>query len=154
MELSIYSTTEPKLKYFIIASLAFIAACTPQERQHGYVLKESQLAEIKVGESTKEDVIRKFGSPSTRSTFGSERWYYVSTVSDNIAFVNKGTSKQQVTEIEFDEFENVKNIANFSEKDSRQIALSEDKTKTEGNRFSLIQQLVGNVGRFTKQEVQ
>ena len=59
-----------------VCSLA-AAACSPTVAQRGNLIEDYQLAEIKVNESTRSDVLRTIGSPTTQSTFDPDVWYYI-----------------------------------------------------------------------------
>ena len=45
-------------------ALTLAAACAPVYRNHGYVPLDSELADVKVGESTRQDVADFIGRPS------------------------------------------------------------------------------------------
>ena len=54
-----------------------MCACTPIYRNHGYVPRDEDLAAVKVGESTQEDVAFAVGRPSAIGVLTGSGWYYV-----------------------------------------------------------------------------
>ena len=108
----------------------------------------AEFERVIVGTSTNKDVLELLGSPSSYSTFGDETWYYISSRKESMAFLKPEVVDQGAVAIVFDKQGVVHAIHNFSTKDEKDVAISTDKTPTEGNRITLWQQLLGNLGRF------
>lgn len=125
-----------------------LSSCVKNEQSFGYTIKDSVVSELEVGKTRKAVVQRKLGTPSSESDYGSDIWYYISTEEERVAFFKPKVKKQTVLAIEFSPDQTIKNIHKYSAADVQNIELRNDITKTEGNDLSVLQQLLGNVGRF------
>ena len=134
---------------FIFVFLA-LAACSPKVDNRGFVTDQDWKQEISVGKTTKDDVIARFGSPSSRSSFGQESWYYITQRKETLAFMEQEIAKQDVVRIEFDPSGVVSKLEQFNEADSREVDIAKRTTPTEGHSLSFFEQIVGNIGRFNK----
>src|SRR4051812_45793108 len=76
-------------------------ACTPITNYVGFQAVDSKPADIKVGEDTKSTVLTKLGSPSATSTFDPNLWYYVTQVTERIAFYEPRVASREVVAVSF-----------------------------------------------------
>ncbi|MDB2415260.1 outer membrane protein assembly factor BamE [Rickettsiales bacterium] len=150
--------TEYKNKFFFYklikqgVILLFVAAlsasCVKNYSSTGYSFNQSTIDTLKVNKTRKAVVERRLGSPSTVSTYGDDIWYYISTEYENVAFFDPKIKKQTVLEIEFNSNETIKSIKKYDAKDAKAVNFSKDKTYVGGDDFTVLQQLIGNIGRF------
>ncbi len=134
----------------IAAALAAgVTACAPQIGRHGFQLIDVAPSEIEAGVDTRETVLAKLGSPSTRSTFESESvWYYISQTTERYTYNPTQVVARNVTEITFaDGSDQVQSVRLLSLDDGRQVAMNSRETPTRGRELSVLEQLLGNVGR-------
>ena len=129
---------------------AALAACEPKVDTRGYVSDQVIKDQIIAGQTTRDEVMAKLGSPSSQSSFGSETWYYISDRKETVAFMAPEVVQQKVVRIEFNSAGIVDKVEDYSEKDSRDFALVKRTTPTEGHTMSFIEQTLGNIGRFNR----
>lgn len=132
----------------VLGALLAATACSPTISNHGHRLDSDALAQIEPGISSRDDVARLLGSPSAIGTFDLERWYYISQRMEQQAFYTDEITSQDVVAIDFDPSGTVASVDKTDMSAARQIEPVDDKTKTMGNEFTLLEQLLGNVGRF------
>lgn len=125
-------------------------ACSPKINARGHVDAQKNMEKIQVGRSYRQDVMQMLGSPSTTSTFGEERWYYITAQKEAFGFLAPEVTKQDVTQITFNEDGMVTDIQRRGIKDRRDIEITQETTPTEGHQLGFFEQLLGNVGRFNK----
>ena len=66
-------------RYVLMIGLGLaVTACTPRVANRGNNPDAENLAEIKTGESNRQDVAEIIGAPTLTSSFDSKEWYYVS----------------------------------------------------------------------------
>lgn len=118
----------------------------------GHTSIKHDASHIVVGESYKQDVVRWLGSPSSKSDFGDETWYYIAGTREAVGFMKPETTEQYVTRIQFDANDKVTLVENYTLKDGKEIALQKDITPTEGQNLGFWEQMVGNVGKFNRQQ--
>ncbi len=127
-----------------------MAACEPVVDQRGHVEDGSLTEKIFVGSTTKDEVKRDFGSPSSMSSFGDETWYYIRTRKESKAFFKPEIIEQKVTQVTFDDAGTVAEVKEYALKDSKPITTVAQTTPTEGHSLGFLEQLIGNLGRFNK----
>lgn len=123
------------------------AACTPTVAYTGFQAREERPADIKVGTDTKSTVLARLGSPSTVATFEPNIWFYISQVSDKIGYRNPRIRARDVVAVTFDKDETVKSVNAYTLKNGYEIAYAKSETPTRGRELSVLEQLLGNVGR-------
>ena len=124
------------------------AACTPITSYVGFQAVDSKPADLKVGEDTKSTVLTKLGSPSAQSTFDPNVWFYMNQVKERVAFRRPRVVARNVTAIEFNkETELVASVNNYTLKDGKVIAYNGRETPTRGRELTILEQLLGTVGR-------
>jgi outer membrane protein assembly factor BamE (lipoprotein component of BamABCDE complex) len=131
-----------------LAAAVTLTACTPRIDQRGNKPDEEQVVQINPGVDDKNRVAELIGTPSTISTFNDKTWYYISKRTETTAFFDPDVVDQEVLAIQFDDSGIVQNMRVYGQEDGRQIAYVDRVTPTEGNELTIIQQLLGNLGRF------
>ena len=88
------------------------------------------------------------GTPSAVSTFDNEAWYYVGSRTSRFAFLEPEILERTVLVIRFDKDGIVRQVERLSKEDGRDVQVVERKTPTRGRELTILEQLIGNVGRF------
>ena len=133
----------------VISLTVLTAACAPRIAAQGFQVIDNKPEDIVVGTDTRETVLSKLGSPSTASTFEAENvWYYVSQVTERYTYSTPKVTQRNITEITFNEANGVvANVRSLNLDDSTQIAMNRRETPTRGRALTVLEQLLGNVGR-------
>ena len=134
----------------VFVAATALSACAPRVAVRGNLPRAAQLEKIVVGEQKREDVVEILGSPSTLGVFDDKIWYYISRKTEKLAFFDEEVVDQQVIAIYFDDQNTVQAIQQYNKDDLRDIGMVERETPTSGNELSVIEQLLGNLGRFGK----
>ena len=125
-----------------------LGGCQAKILQHGNVPDEDEVVQIQPGQDDKNRVEQLLGSPSSTGSFGDEVWYYVSTRTSQTAFFDPEIIDQGVLAISFDNGGIVQDMKVYDQTDGRLVAMVDRTTPTHGNQITLLQQLLGNFGRF------
>jgi outer membrane protein assembly factor BamE (lipoprotein component of BamABCDE complex) len=133
------------------AALA-IAGCAPTVDQRGNLPDADNVLAIQPGTSTKDEVAQLLGTPSAIATFNDRTWYYISKRTETVAFFNPDVIDQQVLVVRFDEVDVVQQVAMLGMDDANEVDMVSRETPTFGTRLTVVQQLLGNIGRFTRGE--
>jgi outer membrane protein assembly factor BamE (lipoprotein component of BamABCDE complex) len=126
-----------------------LASCGPPTDLRGNSPEKKLLASIKPGVTDKASVTKLLGSPSSVATFDADTWYYISQETRNVAFFKPELQDEKVVTISFNNKGIVQKIAYLGMQDHREIEPNPDKTPAPGREFTLIEQLIGNFGRFS-----
>lgn len=114
----------------------------------GHEVDPEALAKIEIGVTTKEQVSKLLGTPSTVSPFGNSTWYYMFEETERRAFFDPSVVKSAVVRIEFNDNNQVVAIDSLSEKDRESVSHNTRQEPTAGHSDSIVKQIFGNVGRF------
>ena len=131
-----------------LAASAGLSACTPITSYSGFQAIDSDPKDVAVGTDTKSTVRAKLGSPSATSTFDPNVWFYMNQVKQRIAFRRPKVSARNVTAVTFNkDSEAVEAVNVYTLKDGKVIAYNGRETPTRGREITVLEQLLGSVGR-------
>jgi outer membrane protein assembly factor BamE (lipoprotein component of BamABCDE complex) len=131
-------------------TLAGLPACAPAVDQRGNLPEPDKLAAIHPGATTRDEVTKILGTPSSTSIFNEKTWYYISRRTKQVAFFDADVTDQQVYIVNFDERGVVKAVDHRNLNDARDIEPAPGATPAPGRELTFLEQIIGNVGRFTK----
>lgn len=150
------NTHTPKTRLLAAAAIlalgTALSGCGPRVAMMGNKPLAEDLAKIKPGEQTRSQVQELLGSPSSRSLYGPEIWYYISGTQESAAFFAPDETERAVVAIAFDDQGVVKSIVKKGKEDGQDVAMSQKKTPTAGHNMTIVEQMVGNIGRFNAPE--
>jgi len=127
-------------------------ACTPSIDVRGNNPLPDQMVQIKVGETTQDEVTTLLGTPSSTMNYGEEVWHYISGRTETTAFFLPEEKERKIVTIFFDAHGKVSNVTTLTLLDGKVIQSVSRETPTAGKDLSFIEQLLGNVGKFSKDE--
>jgi len=139
-----------RLALIALAPLA-LAACSPAVELRGNLPDPAAVAQITPGKTTKVEVTRLMGSPSNISTFDTGTWYYIARRSVRDALSEPQLTGQTVYVVQFDDAGVVKSFQQQDNNDT-QIAMIPRTTPASGKELSVIEQLLGNFGKFSSSD--
>jgi outer membrane protein assembly factor BamE (lipoprotein component of BamABCDE complex) len=145
---TLHSLRTPAFFAPAVLAIGLVAGCTPTIDQQGHPLDHEMVSEIQPGVTTKTDVTRALGTPSSVSTFDPNTWYYISKRTEQSVFSGTTLLDQQVVVITFDDAGTVKDIQQRSKDDARDVSMIPRTTPASGREYSVIEQLIGNLGKF------
>lgn len=149
------------LMLVLAVSAAFATvACSPTVSRHGYQVGQvgaMAVEEVKdprdpknivAGQDTRTTVMTKLGTPSQTATFEPNIWYYVSQTVESLTYHKDKTLSREVTVITFDKTTDmVTEVKTLGLADGKVVAFNGRKTPTRGRELTIIEQLLGSVGR-------
>lgn len=129
-----------------------LAACSPQVDWNGQFPTPETLAKIEPGKSSRGAVLSLLGGPSSRTVVNDDIWYCIGQKTERIAFLPPKIIQRNVIYIAFDAADRVESIGTLDLDDGKKIVFVDRTTPTAGQRITILQQLIGNLGRFAPQE--
>jgi len=127
-------------------------ACAPMVDLRGNNPMADSLEKIKVGETSQDEVMALLGTPSTTVTYGDEVWHYISSRTETVAFFAPEEKERKIVSIFFGPTNKVTNVTILTLKDGKAVQTVSRETPTAGKELSVFEQLIGNVGKFSKDE--
>lgn len=136
--------------YLAGAAAIAVCACAPTVDNRGHLPEQDRLAEIHPGQTTKDQVVKILGTPSSTSIFDDKNWYYISRKTEQLAFFDKDVLDQQVYVVRFDDKGVVSTVDHKDLRDAQLIEPAPGATPAPGRELTFLEQILGNVGRFNK----
>ena len=136
--------TRTLLAFFAIS----LTSCEMRFAKHGVVPNDNELALIKPGVHTRGDIRVILGPPSTIAQFEPKAWYYIGSEIQREAFSESRLLARKITEVQFDSQGFVTVIKSYDTTEEEQVTPVGRQTPTAGKQLTIIQQLIGNAGRF------
>ena len=129
--------------------ILLISACANTVNR-GHLKEDEAISSIKEGVTTKAEVVKGLGSPSSESSFGNPTWFYVSSIRQTRSVFAPEVVDQHVIEIAFDSNNVVTSLKQYSLKDGKNVEIASRVTPTEGQHLGVFEQMLSNLGRFNK----
>ena len=132
----------------VAVGLAF-AGCTPTVDQRGYVVPKQAVEKIAAGTATRSEVLQALGTPSTTAAFDDNTWYYFGETTQREAFYDPELIERHVLILRFDDGGLLSEVGTRDAKSGREVVLVSRETPTAGHSFTVVEQILGNIGRFS-----
>nr|WP_048855711.1 outer membrane protein assembly factor BamE [Komagataeibacter xylinus] len=120
----------------------------PSTIQRGSLVEADDYNKLKIGETTRSDVMDAMGSPTGRATFDDNTWLYVSMKQVIVPISFPRVRRQEVVVLTFDQDGILRNLRTLHKDDARYVSMAPGKTPTPGTKINIMQQILGNVGRY------
>jgi outer membrane protein assembly factor BamE (lipoprotein component of BamABCDE complex) len=137
----------------VLATSALSTSCVETVQESGYNFRQKDLANDKLPGMARKEIYAYLGSPSAVSAVDEEKWYYISSVSASKSVFSPKLKSQETLEIVFNEDGTAKSWKVYRKDDAYDVDWSGDKTYTAGHSIGVMEQIVGNVGRFSSSPV-
>ena len=128
-----------------------LGACAKDIRVRGNIPDSEVVSKINPGIHSRIDIQSLLGSPSTVSTFQDSKWYYIGQKSTQFAFFEQEVLERTVLVVSFDAAGLVVTTQTYGLEDGQPIDPVDRITPTEGRDLSILQQLLGNIGKYPTQ---
>lgn len=135
----------------LLGSVALISACTPTQTNRGNMVEDFRMAEITPGVSTRTNVLKSLGSPTTTAPFDENVWYYIGQKMEKHGIFDPEVVEEKVVVVAFNEEGIVEKLERVNS-DRLDVPKVRRKTPTGGNEVTFMEQLLGNVGKFNRPE--
>lgn len=132
----------------VITMGLLMASCSPMVDTRGHDMEAEDLKQIVVGQTRGDDVIALLGSPTVRSNYGDETWYYITEKKERVGIFAPKVVEQHVTAIRFDVEHVVADVTEVKKEDGKPVEFVSKTTPTEGHEMTVMEQMLGNFGRF------
>ena len=133
----------------VAVGLAF-AGCTPAVDHRGYVAPKQAVEKLAAGTATRDEVLQALGTPSTTAAFDNNTWFYFGETVRREAFYDPELVERHVLILRFDEDGLLSEVGTKDARSGREVVLVSRETPTAGHSLTILEQILGNVGRFSQ----
>lgn len=131
----------------LVAALG-LGGCVSEIQNRGNLADPDRLAQIHVGETTRDQVLDTLGTPTATATFDKKTYYYIGEVQSQTAFFDPEVKDRKVVAVHFDDADVVSAIDIKGKDDGQDVGMVDRVTPTPGRDASVVQEMLGNIGRF------
>ena len=137
------------LSLIVLGGLS-LGACEGRVAVRGNPIDADELRRLAPGQQSKADVVGLLGSPSSTPAFDDNTWYYISDRERTLAFFAPETIERQVVVLSFDDQAILGSVRLLGLENGREVELVSRETPSFGQSPNVIQQMLGNLGKFNK----
>lgn len=148
--MKICKNNQLRVAFSLLALVVVVGACSPRAHTRGNLPDPELVAQLKEGDITRDEVAEFLGSPSSVASFGDEVWFYISEQTETLAWFEPEIKERQVLALHFSKDGTLKKIETVGLDEAHKIAPVDRKTPTHGNELTVLEQMVGNFRRFTR----
>jgi outer membrane protein assembly factor BamE (lipoprotein component of BamABCDE complex) len=134
----------------LVVGVCLLSGCIARVDTRGNEPDPELLASMESKKATQNEVVQILGSPSSIAMFENETWFYISELTETVAFFEPEVMDRQIVILEFDTTGSLQKVRYRELKDGQEIELVDRETPTLGIEDGFLQQLLGNLGRFNK----
>ncbi len=135
-----------------IAGVILTSACTPSVNTRGNIVSDSKLQQVQPNVTTQYDVTQAWGPPTFVAPFNKqdlgETWYYAGHTSERMGVFKYEITERKLVQVDFDENGVLTDVQQLNPDMAQNVDFVDRETPTAGKEFTVLQQLVGNIGRF------
>jgi outer membrane protein assembly factor BamE (lipoprotein component of BamABCDE complex) len=131
-----------------VIAAAALASCAYGTDLRGHLPSSDELAQIHPGKTTKDQVVKILGTPSTVGVFDDKDWYYISSRTKDYTFASPKILDQQVYVVAFNDDGVVRAVEHKTLQDGREVVPIARATPAPGRELTFLEQVLGNLGRF------
>ncbi len=138
-------------KTLLIAAgcVTLLGGCPKRLDVQGWIPDESVIAEVRPHVDNKDSIQQLLGTPSAVGTFDDNTWYYINKRVETFAFFAPQTTAELVLAVHFDKNGSLDPMKRYGLADARSVPLESKITPTRGKELGFLEQLFGNLGRFS-----
>jgi outer membrane protein assembly factor BamE (lipoprotein component of BamABCDE complex) len=128
-----------------------LGGCAGEIATHGDIVQDDKLARIIPMQHSQRDVLEILGSPSTVSVMDGEAWYYIGDRRESLAFFRPELLERDTVVVSFDASGVVTSVDKTTVDKETMIEVVERETPAQGSNLTMIEQFLGNIGRFSSE---
>ena len=136
----------------LLGGCLLLGGCTflgPAPQPRGDRVDADQLKQLVPGVTTQADATALLGSPTTKGMFDQNTWIYVSQMTRPVIGGTLAVLRQNVVQLSFDDRGVLRQVQSLDKASGLPVTVVARTTPSPGTEATMLQQLFGNVGRFT-----
>ncbi len=116
----------------------------------GNMVEDFRMNEVTPGISTRTNVLKSLGSPTTTAPFDDNTWYYIGQIMEKKGVFDSKVAQERVVLAQFDDSGILQRLEEIDNK-RLDVPTVNRETPTGGNEITALEQILGNVGKFNRQ---
>jgi outer membrane protein assembly factor BamE (lipoprotein component of BamABCDE complex) len=136
----------------LLGSALLLAACSlflPPTVVRGNKVDAGELKQLVPGTTTEADATSLLGSPTAKGSFDPDSWFYITELTRPVIGGTQSVLQQGVVMLTFNQQGVLQQVQTLNQRDALSVPIVSRTTPSPGTEAGFLQQLLGNVGRFT-----
>ena len=131
-----------KLSHRLIILSFFLISCAPVIKPHGYQIEDILLNKPQeIGISSKDDLLKAFGSPSIKIEDIGNTWLYLATTKEKKVFTKDEFKDQIIFAFNFDSNDILVSQEIYNQEQMLDFKYNKNQTYSYGTNYSILDQL-------------
>ena len=139
-----------RIAAMLVALGLVLAGCSPAIDHRGYIVPTQAVEKLSSGTATEAEVLQALGTPSSIAAFDDRTWYYMGETTRREAFFDPELIERHILILRFDDGGLLSEVATKDAKSGREVTLVSRETPTAGHSLTILEQILGNIGRFSQ----
>lgn len=135
---------------FVLCSALFLGACAPVMATRGNYVEDDRLQSLQLLVSTKGEVERKLGSPTTTDPFDNNKWFYIGEKTATTSFFDPDVISRKVLALTFNPDGLLQSADYIDEENAKDVEMVKKTTPAPGREINAFEQFIGNIGKFNQ----
>ena len=132
----------------VLVVACLLTSCAQPIEIHGNRISLRSIEAIEPGKTTEEQVLEQLGKPVITQDYGSKIWIYVKSKSQKTVLSGRNFLDRTVVRVSFNKKGIATSVDIIPYDKELNPEISTRKTPTAGQEITVLQQLIGNFGRF------
>lgn len=143
-----------RLVFLIGVTLATLIAggCAPIVQVSGYVPLKAEIERLRVGFSTRADVLKVLGEPLNYREDSPNSILFVQQKVETIAFLKPKVSERKIVKLTFDKTGTLARVEQFAGADATSFEMEKKIVVSKGRKLTFWQQMFGNISNFSSEQ--
>ena len=137
---------------FVFAGI--LTSCAQPINIHGNRISLKSFDIIEPGKTTEQQVLEQLGKPVVTQGYGSKSWIYIESKSQKTVLSGRKFINRTIVRVSFDKKGIATSVDNIPYDKELKPNVATRKTPTAGQEITVLQQLIGNFGRFENKNYQ
>ena len=140
--------------FLISVTLATLIAggCAPIVQVSGYVPLKAEIERLRVGVSTRADVLQSLGEPLNYREDSANSILFVQQKVETVAFLKPRVSERKIVKLSFDKASTLAKVEQFAGADAKSFEMEKEIVVSTGRKLSFWQQMFGNISNFSSEQ--
>lgn len=134
----------------LVMGVVLLSACSPTLATRGNFVEDDRLKTLQVQVSSKDEVARTLGTPTTKDPFDENRWFYIGEKTETTAFYDPDVMERKVLLVTFNQDGFLQSADLVDATAAQQVEIVKKTTPAPGREINAFEQFVGNIGKFNQ----
>ena len=136
----------------VTVATLMVGGCAPIVQVSGYVPLKAEIERLRVGVSTRADVLQSLGEPLNYREDSANSILFVQQKVETVAFLKPRVSERKIVKLTFDKTSILTKVEQFAGADAKSFEMEKKIVVSKGRKLTFWQQMFGNISNFSSEQ--